>query len=79
MTYNFGTRQEENTSFQKQERVFYVFENSYFGSPIRNGLIAFFIFWHYEQTQSRVILEKQQQNVETFCVEFIRDITPSYC
>ena len=28
MTYNFGTRQEENTSFQKQERVFYVFGNS---------------------------------------------------
>ena len=40
MTYNFGTRQEENTSFQKQERVFYVFGNSYFGSPIRNGLIS---------------------------------------
>ena len=38
MTYNFGTRQEENTSFQKQERVFHVFGNSYFGSPIRNGL-----------------------------------------
>ena len=38
MTYNFGTRQEKNTSFQKQEKVFYVFRNSYFGSPIRNGL-----------------------------------------
>ena len=38
MTYNFGTRQEENTSFKKQERVLSVFRNSYFGSPIRNGL-----------------------------------------
>ena len=37
MTYNFGTRQEENTSFKKQERVLSVFRNSYFGSPIRNG------------------------------------------
>ena len=38
MTYKFGTQKKQNTSFQKRERGFYVFGNSYFGSPIRNGL-----------------------------------------
>ena len=38
MTYKFETRLEENTSFQKRERGFFVFGNSYFASPIRNGL-----------------------------------------
>ena len=38
MTYMFGTQKKQNTSFQKRERGFYVFGNSYFGSPIRNGL-----------------------------------------
>ena len=38
MTYKVGTQKKQNTSFQKQERGFYVFGNSYFGSPIRNGL-----------------------------------------
>ena len=38
-----GDTNEEKTSFQKQERVFYVFGNSYFGSPIRNGLRPFLV------------------------------------
>ena len=38
MTYKVGTQKKQNTSFQKRERGFYVFGNSYFGSPIRNGL-----------------------------------------
>ena len=32
------TRREKNTSFQKRKRYFFVFRNSFFASPIRNGL-----------------------------------------
>ena len=35
---NLEPQQERNTSFQKRERVFFVFGNSYFTLPIRNGL-----------------------------------------
>ena len=38
MTFKFGTRKEENTSFQKREKGSLVFENSYFASPRRNGV-----------------------------------------
>ena len=35
---NFGPQQERNTSFQKRERVFFVYGNSYFTLPERNGI-----------------------------------------
>ena len=46
MTYKVGTQKKQNTSFQKRERGFYVFGNSYFGSPIRNGLTQFIAIVH---------------------------------